>query len=174
MLCLFQWEKKNIENMGIKFFCIDEFLCLLKYCGIILLHMYWGINRLRYCITKLGYKKWFIACEKIYWQVPKSFMENVLIHVVFHHYNHELGGKHLPPSAPLLHDGACTFGSVLWQDKLHPLQSIIQTTWITIKKSISNLELSIELKLMEEFENTYHLWIISNLWKSHITCISLI
>jgi hypothetical protein len=40
-------------------FCIDDFMCLWKYCEIILLHMYWRIDRLRYCITKHGYKKWF-------------------------------------------------------------------------------------------------------------------
>jgi hypothetical protein len=47
------------QKYGYYIFCIDGFLCLWKYCEIILLHMYWKISRLKYCITKHGYKKLF-------------------------------------------------------------------------------------------------------------------
>jgi hypothetical protein len=64
-LCLIQRQiiTKNIDFTS---FVFMVFLCLWKHCEIMLLHVYWRISRLRYCITKHGYKNWFFnrACKK--------------------------------------------------------------------------------------------------------------
>jgi hypothetical protein len=56
-------------------------------------------------------------------------------------------------------DGACTFGGVLWRDELHPPQSIFygsKQPKSQFKNLVLDFKLSIELELMEGFENTYH------------------
>jgi hypothetical protein len=53
-------------------------------------HFFAFVLKIYYFITKHGYKKWLTwlqkmifntTCENLSWQVPKSFMENGLIHI---------------------------------------------------------------------------------------------
>jgi hypothetical protein len=76
---------------------------------------------------------------------------------------------------PLLHDGMCTFNQcsmARWtlfatSQSFMVLHNLNTTTKLI--RIFLILEFSIEPKLMEGFEGTYHLWIIYDVWKSRIT-----